>query len=233
MKTFFVFQVFCSIFAGSNSLEIMTQREIIIECASKMFVAQGVKAVRMDDIAQELSMSKRTLYELFGDKEELLYQSLLHFLVEGQKRRNEQCRSVENSLEIMLLCLRDMVAYAPVSCRLRTNLKRFYPSVFERLENDAHANSQSDLRRWVKECVASGYFTTTADSELVIRVLQDSVQGIMLVDKFDTVDNIHLVSKITYAIVIFIRGLCTVSGIEVIDRCFDKYFGNIQSIDTL
>lgn len=233
MKTFFVFQVFCSIFAGSNSLEIMTQREIIIECASKMFVAQGVKAVRMDDIAQELSMSKRTLYELFGDKEELLYQSLLHFLVEGQKRRNEQCRSVENSLEIMLLCLRDMVAYAPVSCRLRTNLKRFYPSVFERLENDAHANSQSDLRRWVKECVASGYFTTTADSELVIRVLQDSVQGIMLVDKFDTVDNVHLVSKITYAIVIFIRGLCTVSGIEVIDRCFDKYFGNIQSIDTL
>ena len=233
MKTFFVFQVFCSIFAGSNSLEIMTQREIIIECASKMFVAQGVKAVRMDDIAQELSMSKRTLYELFGDKEELLYQSLLHFLVEGHKRRNEQCRSVENSLEIMLLCLRDMVAYAPVSCRLRTNLKRFYPSVFERLENDAHANSQSDLRRWVKECVSSGYFTTTADSELVIRVLQDSVQGIMLVDKFDTVDNIHLVSKITYAIVIFIRGLCTVSGIEVIDRCFDKYFGNIQSIDTL
>ena len=233
MKTFFVFQVFCSIFAGSNSLEIMTQREIIIECASKMFVAQGVKAVRMDDIAQELSMSKRTLYELFGDKEELLYQSLLHFLVEGHKRRNEQCRSVENSLEIMLLCLRDMIAYAPVSCRLRTNLKRFYPSVFERLENDAHANSQSDLRRWVKECVASGYFTTTADSELVIRVLQDSVQGIMLVDKFDTVDNVHLVSKITYAIVIFIRGLCTVSGIEVIDRCFDKYFGNIQSIDTL
>lgn len=227
------FKFFCSIFAGSNSLEIMTQREIIIECASKMFVAQGVKAVRMDDIAQELSMSKRTLYELFGDKEELLYQSLLHFLVEGHKRRNEQCRSVENSLEIMLLCLRDMVAYAPVSCRLRTNLKRFYPSVFERLENDAHANSQSDLRRWVKECVASGYFTTTADSELVIRVLQDSVQGIMLVDKFDTVDNIHLVSKITYAIVIFIRGLCTVSGIEVIDRCFDKYFGNIQSIDTL
>lgn len=233
MKTFFVFQVFCSIFAGSNSLEIMTQREIIIECASKMFVAQGVKAVRMDDIAQELSMSKRTLYELFGDKEELLYQSLLHFLVEGQKRRNEQCRSVENSLEIMLLSLRDMIAYAPVACRLRTNLKRFYPSVFERLENDAHANSQSDLRRWVKECVASGYFTTTADSELVIRVLQDSVQGIMLVDKFDTVDNVHLVSKITYAIVIFIRGLCTVSGIEVIDRCFDKYFGNIQSIDTL
>lgn len=211
----------------------MTQREIIIERASSMFVTQGVKAVRMDDIAQELSISKRTLYELFGDKEELLYQSILHFLVKGQQRRVEQSQSVENSLEVMLVCLRDMVVYAPISSRIRANLKRFYPKVFERLEGDARANSMEDLRRWVKECVASGYFTATADSDLVVRVLQDSVHGIMLMEMYDTTDSVHLVSRIAYAIVIFIRGLCTQSGIEVIDRCFDKYFGNITSIDTL
>ena len=211
----------------------MTQREIIIERASSMFVTQGVKAVRMDDIAQELSISKRTLYELFGDKEELLYQSILHFLVKGQQRRVEQSQSVENSLEVMLICLRDMIVYAPISSRIRANLKRFYPKVFERLEGDARANSMEDLRRWVKECVASGYFTATADSDLVVRVLQDSVHGIMLMEMYDTTDSVHLVSRIAYAIVIFIRGLCTQSGIEVIDRCFDKYFGNITSIDTL
>ena len=198
-----------------------------------MFVTQGVKAVRMDDIAQELSVSKRTLYELFGDKEELLYQSILHFLVKGQQRRVEQSQSVENSLEVMLVCLRDMVVYAPISSRIRANLKRFYPKVFERLEGDTRANSMEDLRRWVKECVASGYFTATADSDLVVRVLQDSVHGIMLMEMYDTTDSVHLVSRIAYAIVIFIRGLCTQSGIEVIDRCFDKYFGNITSIDTL
>lgn len=211
----------------------MTQREIIIERASSMFVTQGVKAVRMDDIAQELSISKRTLYELFGDKEELLYQSILHFLVKGQQRRVESSRSVENSLEVMLLSLRDMVVYAPIAGRIRANLRRFYPKVFERLEGDAKANSMEDLRRWVKECVASGYFTSTADSDLVIRVLQDSVHGIMIMDLYDTMDSVHVVSRIAYALVIFIRGLCTQSGIEVIDRCFDKYFGNITSIDTL
>ena len=40
----------------------MTQRENIIHHAAKMFVEQGIKAVRMDDIAQELGISKRTLY---------------------------------------------------------------------------------------------------------------------------------------------------------------------------
>ena len=111
----------------------MTQKEIIIERTSSMFVTQGVKAVRMDDIAQELSISKRTLYELFGDKEELLYQSILHFLVKGQQRRVENSQSVENSLEVMLICLRDMIVYAPISGRIRANLKRFYPKVFDRL----------------------------------------------------------------------------------------------------
>ena len=47
----------------------MSQKERIIEQTMRMLVAQGIKAVRMDDIAHQLSVSKRTLYELFGDKE--------------------------------------------------------------------------------------------------------------------------------------------------------------------
>lgn len=49
------------------------QKERIIDQAMHMFVSQGIKSVRMDDIAQQLGVSKRTLYEMFGDKEGLLY----------------------------------------------------------------------------------------------------------------------------------------------------------------
>lgn len=38
----------------------------------KQFLSKGVKAVKMDDIAMSLSISKRTLYEIFADKEDLL-----------------------------------------------------------------------------------------------------------------------------------------------------------------
>ena len=55
-----------------NSDRIMDQKERIIEQAMQMFVAQGIRSVRMDDIAQQLGVSKRALYELFGDKEGLL-----------------------------------------------------------------------------------------------------------------------------------------------------------------
>ena len=53
----------------------MTQREKIVDRVSQMIKAVGVKSVRMDDVASDLGMSKRTLYEMFGDKEELIYES--------------------------------------------------------------------------------------------------------------------------------------------------------------
>ena len=55
----------------------------------------------------------------------------------------------------------------------------------------------------------------------------------MYADSFDAHETQEMVAYISYAIVIFIRGLCTPKGIEVIDSTFNKYFGNIQLSSTL
>ena len=47
-------------------------KEKAVRVASAFFTERGIRSVKMDDIAMELSISKRTLYELFSDKEELL-----------------------------------------------------------------------------------------------------------------------------------------------------------------
>ena len=211
----------------------MTQRELIIEQTTKMFVNHGVKAVRMDDIAHELSVSKRTLYELFGDKEELLYLCIKHFIEEGRTRRQKQIAEIEKDLEIMLFSVRDMISVAPVSARMRRNIKRFYPSVFQRLEDDAQKASRDDLKRWLEKCVEQGYMVPTSNCDFVAKVLYESVQGIMVSENMESDNTMHIVSMISYSLVIFIRGLCTMKGIELIDRCFDKYFGDIPTPNTL
>ena len=211
----------------------MTQRELIIEQTTKMFVNHGVKAVRMDDIAHELSVSKRTLYELFGDKEELLYLCIKHFIEEGRTRRQKQIAEIDNDLEIMLFSVRDMISVAPVAARMRRNIKRFYPSVFQRLEDDAQKASRDDLKRWLEKCVEQGYMVSTSNCDFVAKVLYESAQGIMVSENMESDNTMHVVSPISYSLVIFIRGLCTMKGIELIDRCFDKYFGNIPTPNTL
>ena len=211
----------------------MTQRELIIEQAAKMFVNQGVKAVRMDDIAHELSVSKRTLYEMFGDKEELLYLCIKHFIEQGRARRQAQIANIDNDLEIMLFSFRDMISVAPVSSRMRRNVKRFYPSVFLRLEEDVQKESRDDLKRWLGNCVENGYMMPTSNCDFVAKVLYESVQGIMVSENMENENTMNVISMISYSLVIFIRGLCTAEGIAIIDRCFDKYFSNIPSLESL
>lgn len=211
----------------------MTSRELIIEHAMKMFVSHGVKAVRMDDIAQELGVSKRTLYEMFEDKEELLYQSVKLFLDQGCLRRAKQIEELDNDMEIMLVSLREMISDAPTTSRIRRNIARFYPSVFKRLEEEITAKSIRNLESWIQRGIEKGYLTKTADSSFVIKVLNNSTLGIFSSELYDSYNSVELVSMMTYSLVIFIRGLCTPQGIEIIDGCFDKYFGNIPSPDTL
>ena len=56
----------------------------IIDYAMDEFFKRGIKAVKMDEISQGLHVSKRTVYEIFSDKEELL--------LAGLKARDEQMR---------------------------------------------------------------------------------------------------------------------------------------------
>ena len=115
--------------------EKMTQREYIIERASEMFVANGIKSVRVDDIAHDLGMSKRTLYEMFGDKEELLYLCMLHFLDKQRKEVNISTKDTTATiLEIVLQGFLNMMQYSEVNHRIMNNLQRFYPKIFTRIQ---------------------------------------------------------------------------------------------------
>lgn len=202
----------------------MTQRDNIIHYTSKMFVEQGIKAVRMDDIAKELSISKRTLYELFGDKEELIFQSIKHYLEQARERRIKQILDLENPLEIMVICIRDMIDAAPVAGRIRRNMRRFYPTVYAKLEEEVQATSQNDLKRWVSECLECGYFDRRIRSEYAIKLIHHSVHGVLVNTLHEETPSDELVSLMSYSLLIFIRGLCTVEGQRVIDECTQKYF---------
>ena len=204
----------------------MTQREVIIDNAMRMFVTHGVKAVRMDDIARELSVSKRTLYELFGDKEELLYQSVKLYSEQLHHQRQQLMRSAENELEMMIICLRDVINSAPVSSRMRRNIRRFYPEVYVRLETEFTSLMRENISRWVNVCVQKGYFTTTAECDLIINILYGSSHGLLTSELFESRQPTEVISMLSYSLVVFIRGLCTPKGIEIIDKSFSKYLGN-------
>ena len=52
-------------------------KQRILKVATFEFFTTGIRPVTMDSLSRKLKMSKRTLYEIFKDKEELLCESLV------------------------------------------------------------------------------------------------------------------------------------------------------------
>ncbi|MGB4204082.1 MAG: TetR/AcrR family transcriptional regulator [Bacteroidales bacterium] len=63
----------------------METRERILAKASEMLTSLGVRNVTMDALSASLGMSKRTIYEHFRDKEELVIESIRYMITEHNK----------------------------------------------------------------------------------------------------------------------------------------------------
>lgn len=66
-------------------------RAEIIRTTQELITRNGIRAVRVDEIAQTLGISKRTLYELFADKNDLV-NACLEDLSQQQQQRIAACR---------------------------------------------------------------------------------------------------------------------------------------------
>lgn len=63
-----------------SSKEVMQER--ILDTAGRLFYGQGIRAVGVDTIAAQIGISKRTLYNYFPSKEELILAYLSRHLVQ-------------------------------------------------------------------------------------------------------------------------------------------------------
>ena len=198
-----------------------TQREKIVECVSQMIKSLGVKSVRMDDVAANLGMSKRTLYEMFGDKEELLYESLVYMMIQRQQTLTEQVAKCDNMLEVLLMSVR-LLGHGSQSTdmdkRLATNLKKFYPNVYDRVKRMHAEQGMAGLQYALDKCREEGYLDPYVDVELMVHLFF-STSGVLLTD-----DNIVIPEGVSREeafgamTVNFLRGLSTEKGLKVIDE---------------
>jgi AcrR family transcriptional regulator len=147
------------------------QKERIIDQAMQMFATQGIKSVRMDDIAQHLGVSKRTLYELFGDKEGLLYLAMERYFQRDRQRWTELTANARNVLEAMFMVLAQVMDKAEVSSRMMDNLKKFYPAVHDKLTREGMEKNRRSLRGMLDQGIVDGLFDTVKN-ELVGQITE-------------------------------------------------------------
>ena len=196
----------------------MTQRERIVEQAAKMFAEQGIKSIRMDDIAKSLGVSKRTLYEMFEDKEELLYLSIRFMQSRRMAKMEAKLKENTDSLVYLFKSLEMMMDNKELHRRISHNLRKFYPATFERVRKESEENSGRVLYSLIEHYIDCGLIVPTVDIRLSVTILYYTATTLITsADNMSLPEGVTLEDAMAYTIINFFRGIATVKGVQQID----------------
>lgn len=177
-----------------NMTENAELKEKIVEGASGLFLRYGIRSVSMDDIASQLGISKKTIYQVFEDKDELV-QGVTSYHLKRQTQEFED--AVAQSRD-------DVEGLVNLSICMRKNFKDINPAVlfdlfkYHRKSWDVWVNYKSEVIRrtiadQIKSGIEHGYFRKEIDPEIVgiFRVEQVQIafdENVYPRDKFNFVN---------------------------------------------
>ena len=194
-------------------------RERIVSVAQEMFLSRGIRSVRMDDIAHACGVSKRTIYELFNDREELIGESLLHHATEIHKLSQEAIAQAENVLHAFWLEATNRSKLHPGVNTLLEDLRRYYPKVMENLMPQIHEAVVLHTHEKLAEGVKDGLILPSLDLDFFSRALTNYVYGLGVIEANTATTGVVITSQtVPSAILIFLRGISTEKGRRYIDE---------------
>lgn len=186
----------------------------IMQVAMREFRRCGVKAVKMDDIASRLSISKRTLYEIFSNKEELLLECVRMQEEAFDSHMAEfGSDSSHNSIDIILEFYRyQMQNVSDVSPAFYEELSK-YGHVVDFL-NKKRIKRNANAKAFFANGVSEGCFRKDVDFDIVSQIGAASMEHAMKTKMYEKYGMKGLLHNILF---LFLRGLCTAEGIALLD----------------
>ncbi len=199
------------------------QKNEVIALARNMYVKEGLRAVRMDDIAHAAGISKRTLYEAFGDKDELIYLAMTYHFDTLYESNNEVARRSPNVLVAIMRVMEAMLATSEVNWKLLNAMRRFHPKIKERIDSENSAERQAVFRKALERGVKAGLLNPRADLDIAITMLQFLSVSIMTESEgLQLPKNMTPQSAFLEIMTTVIRGISTTKGIAVLDSYMDN-----------
>lgn len=200
-------------------------KERVLATALKMFLKSGLRAVRMDDIAYECGISKRTLYELFENREELIEAALETATSVIKQCESEASKRAENILHAFWLVFTDTKSSnCAINSTIVEELRRYYPQIMERLLIKHHEEIVIHTREKLTEGVENGLIMPNLNLDFFSRALTNYIYGLRVIESNTATTGLVLTERtVPSAIIIFLRGISTEKGRDYIDKNLLKH----------
>ncbi len=199
----------------------MDYNQKIIETAAYMFRTYGIRAVTMDMIANELNISKRTIYEKFRDKDELLA-GVLKWMANKQKEAVIKVFSESDNVIAAIFKLFDMMCehFRNMSPAFRLDMEKYYKDKIKSLLENGEMPYSADNTAMLKRGIKEGVFRKDIDIDITNQCLNEVMRmpGEKNIYRSEN-NNTRHVFRDFY--VNYLRGISTPKGLELIN-CYDK-----------
>lgn len=154
-------------------------KEEIVKTAADMFLTFGFKSVTMDDIANKMGISKKTIYAHFSTKTKLVEAStffVLETLEEGiEKVRGQQLGAIEELLEMKRFVMRYL---KDERSSPQFQLRKYYPKIFEELQGNHLETMHNGVKKNLIKGIEEGLYRPNLQVDFISKIYFLGMNGI-------------------------------------------------------
>lgn len=194
-------------------------KERIVNVASQSFMTHGIKSVKMDEIAASLGISKRTLYEVFPDKETLLEACIRRKYEENDEFVCGVLATTDNVMEVVLRLFQWSIEKFHATNRVFFEEIKKYPKAYQ-LMSSRHNQDSEETVKFFKEGVRQGFFRDDVNFAIAGVLVRTQVNLLIDSDLCDKYPFIEVYESIMFT---FLRGISTEKGSHVLEDFIHKY----------
>jgi transcriptional regulator with XRE-family HTH domain len=190
----------------------------ILEKVRELYMKYGIKSITMDDVARELGISKKTLYQFVTDKDDLVGKFIDN---EIAMRQEEICKcfrigfnAIEELFEISIFMNKLMRDQNPAT---EHDLKKYYPHHFQKTIKARREGIYNYILLNLKKGIKEGLYRKNMNNEVISKLYlwrseNVNFDGLFTTEEFSS--NKMFVELIAY----HIRGIATEKGIIELEK---------------
>jgi len=201
----------------------MDNKERIIEGAAELFRTYGIKMVTMDSLAGHLVMSKRTIYEVFSDKDELLI-GVLKWMAEKQKELVKRVLDESDNAIVAIFKLLEINRdhFQQMSPAFLADMKKFHHEVLMKKADKCEMPDYSDNIEVIERGIKEKLFRKDINADLVNTCMFYMARSIMDNELYPF-EQFTRRDVIRNVVINYMRGISTPAGVDIINKLEQKF----------
>ena len=158
-------------------------KEKILKTATEMFLTYGFKSVTMDDIAEKISISKKTIYTHFNNKTKLVEETVSGMFTCIVNGIDSICACNNNPIEELFQIKKFMLEnLKDEKSSPQYQLQKYYPKIHDSLIKEQFQVMQGCVAENLQKGIDDGYFRKEIDIDYHVRAISTK-KGIKTLEK--------------------------------------------------